>query len=94
MNQREKIMAGVVGGVAGLFAVVFGVRVLFLKPLREIDSRTAAVRDKIAKIQDERRAGFAAEDRLKAAARQTFAETVEQASAVSGELLTRQIIGA
>ena len=84
MNQREKIMAAAVGGLAGLFAVVFGARLLFLSPLREIDTRTAAVHEKIAKIQDERRAYFAAEDRLKAIARRTFAETIEQAGAVSG----------
>jgi hypothetical protein len=94
MNRREKILTVAVGGLAGLFAVVLAARLLFLNPLRQIESRTAAVRDQIAKIQDERRAGFAAEDRLKAAARQTFAETVEQASAISGELLTRQILEA
>jgi hypothetical protein len=94
MNQREKTMAMVVGGLAGLFVVGFGLRVLFLGPLRDLDNRTAAVRDKIAKIQDERRAYFAAEDRLKATARRTFAETIEAAGAVSGELLTREIIAA
>jgi len=94
MNRREKIMVGAVAGLAGLFALVFGARLLFLRPLHEIDSRTASIRDKLAKIQDERRAYFAAEDRLKATARRTFAETVEQAGAVSGELLTRQIIAA
>ena len=94
MNSREKIMASAVGGIAGLFALILGVRVLFIAPLKEIDVRTNAVREKIAKIQDERRAFFAAEDRLKAIARKTFAETTEQASAVSGELLTRQIIAA
>jgi hypothetical protein len=92
MNRREKIMTGVVGGMAGLFVLIIGVRALFLKPLREIDLRTAAVRAKIAKIQDERRTYFAAEDRLKAIASRTFAETTEQAGAISGELLTRQII--
>jgi hypothetical protein len=65
---------------------------LFIKPLRDIDRRTAAAREKLSQIQDQRRAYFAAEDRLKAIAGKTFGETVEQASAVSGELLTRQII--
>ena len=66
MNSREKVMATAVGGIAGLFALILGVRVLFVAPLKEIDVRTNAVREKIAKIQDERRAFFAAEDRLKA----------------------------
>ena len=87
-------MAGIVGGMAGLFFLIIGGRVLFLKPLHEIDLRTVAARARIAKIQEERRTYFAAEDRLKALASRTFAETVEQASAVSGELLTRQIIAA
>ncbi len=94
MNHREKIMAASVGGLAALFAVILGGRMLFLTPLRDIDKRTMATREGIAKIQDERRAFFAAEDRLKAIARQTFAETTEQASAISGELLTRQILAA
>ena len=91
MNQREKIMAVAVGCLAGLFALIFGARLMFIKPLRDLDTRTAALRDKLARIQDERRASFAAEDRLKAIAKKTFAETVETASAVSAELLTRQI---
>lgn len=94
MNQREKIMAVAVAGIALVFTVGFGGRYFFTKPLHEIDLRTTAVKDKLAKIQEERRAYFAAEDRMKALARQTYAETVEQAAAVSGELLTRHIIGA
>jgi hypothetical protein len=85
-------MVVVVCGLAGLLVVGLGVRLLFLNPLRELDRRIATARDKLAKIYDERRAYFAAEDRLKAMARRSFAETIDQASAVSAELLTRQII--
>ncbi|HWI58212.1 MAG TPA: hypothetical protein VNZ22_13360 [Bacillota bacterium] len=94
MNRREKMLLALVSGLVGLFGLGFGARLLFLKPLRDLDRRTAAVHDKLAKIQDERRAFFAAEDRLKGWARRTFAETVDQASAVSAELLTRQILTA
>ncbi len=94
MNRREKVIAGMVCALAGLFAVGFGARLLFIKPLRDLDRQIAGVRDKLAKIQDERRACFMAEDRLKAAARRTFAETIDQASAISAELLTRQILAA
>ena len=94
MTSREKRLAAGVGGIVGLFALIFGARVLFLSPLRELDRNIAGARERIAKIQDERRAYFAAEDRLKATAQTTFAETVEQASAISGELLTRQILAA
>lgn len=94
MNQREKILVAAVGGLVGIFALGFGARALFIKPLRELDSRTQGVRDKLAKVQEERRAFFNAEDRLKALARRTYAETVDQASGISAEQLTRQILAA
>ena len=50
MNPREKTMAAAILGLAGLFVVGFGVRALFLKPLHELDSRIAGVRDKLSKI--------------------------------------------
>jgi hypothetical protein len=92
LNKREKILAGAVGGILGLFIVGFGVRATFITPLREIDKHIATSRDRIAKIQNERRAYFAAEDRIKAATLRTFADNTDQASAKSGELLTRQIL--
>jgi hypothetical protein len=94
MNQREKVLASVVGGAAGLIFLIIGVRQIITLPLKEIDKRTAAAREKISKIQADRRAFFAAEDRLKKFAGSTFAETTEEASALSGELLTRQIAAA
>lgn len=92
MNKREKIMAAVVGGIAAVFLVGFGVRAVLVKPLKQIDKRIAASRERIAKIQTERRAYFAAEDQMKASTLRTFADTVDQASAQSGELLTRHIL--
>ncbi len=94
MNRREKILALSVGTVVGLLVVVVGVRSLLLAPLKEIDKRLAVVREKIAKIQTDRRAYFAAEDRLKGITLRTFADTVDQASAKSGEMLTQQILAA
>ena len=92
MNAREKIMAAAVGGVAALVLVVAGVRSVLLAPLREIDKTTAVVREKIAKIQADRRAYFVAEDKLKTVALRTFADSVDPASAKSGEILTQQIL--
>ena len=92
MNTREKILAGIVGGIAALLLAAFGVRALLIKPLKQIDQRIATARERIAKIQAERRACFAAEDRMKTATLRTFADTVDQASAQSGELLTRHIL--
>ncbi|MFM7102402.1 MAG: hypothetical protein ACKO3N_14655, partial [Verrucomicrobiota bacterium] len=94
MKQREKILAGAVGGLALVFGGVLGGRALFLAPLRDLDKRTALVREKIQKIGTERRAYFAAEDRLREITRRTHADTIDQASARSGELLTRQIVAA
>ncbi len=92
MNRREKILASVVGGIAGVFVLGFGVRAVLIKPLKEIDKRIAVARERIGKIQNERRAYFAAEDRLKAATLRAFADTEDQASAKSGELLTKHIL--
>lgn len=92
MNQREKILALAIGGLLGLGVAGFGIRAVIVKPLKELDRRTAVLREKLGKIKAERRAYFAAEDQVKDFARQTFAETVDQASARSGEMLTRQIL--
>ncbi|MEN9675395.1 MAG: hypothetical protein RIS76_1291 [Verrucomicrobiota bacterium] len=94
MNRREKILAGSVGGILALLLLGYGVKVVFLTPLRELDKRIALARERIGKVQAERRNYFAAEDRLKAITRTTFADTVDQASARSGEMLTRQILAA
>ena len=49
MNQREKILAATVGSVVLLFASGFGLRALLVKPLKEIDKKTAAHREKLDK---------------------------------------------
>ncbi len=94
MNRREKILAASIGGMVGLFVVIWGLRALISQPLHLLDQRIVTAREKISKIQAERRAFFAAEDRLKSITHRTFADTIDQASAQSGELLTRQIIQA
>lgn len=94
MNRREKILAGSIGAVVALLLMVWGLRTLITQPLHAVDQRIALAREKLAKIQGERRAFFAAEDRLKSITQRTFADSIDQASAQSGELLTRQIIQA
>jgi hypothetical protein len=49
------------------------------------------LREKIVKINQERRDYFDAEDHLKTVAQRTFAPELNQASARSGEIITRQI---
>ena len=92
MNRREKILAGLVGGIVGVLVLGLGLRAVLLNPLREIDKRIAGSRERLAKIQNERRTYFVAEDRMKAVALRTFADDLEQASATSGELLTKHIL--
>jgi hypothetical protein len=92
VNSREKRLLIGVGAVLALFVVVFGARAMFLKPLRDIDKKTAALREKLEKLKAERRAYFAAEEVVKHFTQHTFAEQIDQASAKSGEMLTKQIL--
>ncbi len=92
MTRREKVMAMAVGGIIAVVAGGFGVRAVLLKPLKEIDKKTAGYREELDKVNAERRAYFADEDRMKSVAQQMFSEDLDQASARSGEMLTRQIL--
>ncbi len=92
MNSREKLLASVISSLLGIFVFGFGIRALIVQPLRDVDKRTAVVREKIEKIKTERRNYFAAEDRLKTIAATTFADSVDEASAKSGEALTKKIL--
>jgi hypothetical protein len=91
VKQREKILAGIVAGFVGVFVIGFGVKGFFVKPLKEIDKQTGLLREKITKINNERREYFDAEDALKNVAQRTFATELNQASARSGEMITKQI---
>jgi hypothetical protein len=91
MKKREKILAGVIAGIIGIFVVGFGLRGFFLKPLKDIDKQTALLREKLSKINQERRDYFDAEDALKKVAQKTFATDLNQASARSGEMITRTL---
>lgn len=92
MNKREKILAVLVGGIVVVFAGGFGLRAIWMKPLKELDRKTAALRDKLDKVRAERRAFFAAEDAVKKDAQRAFSDELEQASAKSGEMLTKTIL--
>ena len=94
MNAREKILAGIVGGLVGVAALGLGVHAIVVKPLREEDRKTALLRDKLNKLKAERRAFFAAEEQVKAFTARTFSDDLDQASARSAAMLTRQILRA
>lgn len=94
MNQREKILTVVVVGAAVLLGGALGLRAFITKPLTELDKKIAAARDRLEKITAERRNYFAAEDRMKEHTKLTFADTVDEASALSGAVLTKLILKA
>lgn len=91
MKKREKILAGIVFGILGVFVLGFVIKGFFVRPLEEIDKQTALVREKLEKINKERRDYFEAEDRVKAITQRTFAPEINEASARSGEMITHQI---
>jgi hypothetical protein len=92
MNPREKVLAIIVGSLAGLTILALGARAVIVLPLRNADKKILGVRQKIAKVQEERRAFFVAEDKVKSYARKAFSDSADEASAASGELITKQII--
>jgi hypothetical protein len=92
MNKREKILVTIVGSIVAVVVVGFGVRGALIKPLKEIDSRIKASQEKVNKIANEKRQFFATEDRMKQIALKTFGDTIDQASATSGEILTKRIL--
>ena len=94
MNQREKILAGLVLGSVCLMGGGLGLRAFITKPLTDLDKRILGARERLEKINTERRNYFTAEDRLKSLAKLVFADTVDEASAHSGEMLTKQILRA
>lgn len=94
MNPREKLLAGLVLGTACLFGGALGVRAYITKPLADLDKRIGAARERLGKIEAERRNYFTAEDRLKSLGKIVFADNVDEASATSGEMLTKQILRA
>lgn len=88
MNQREKMLAGIVGGMVGVLALGLGVRAMFVGPLKEADKKIRNTRFNLEKLQKEKRAFFAAEDAVKKVVAKTFSYDVDEASALSGEMIT------
>jgi hypothetical protein len=92
MTRREKVLALAVGGAVAVIGAGLGVRAVLVKPLQEIDHRTAGLREKLDKIKADRRTYFAEEERMKKVAQRMFSEDLDQASARSGEMLTQYIL--
>ena len=94
MNSREKILAGTVGGIIGVLVIGLALRAVVVLPLREMDKKTASLRDRLDKVKAERRAFFQADDAVKKSTQRTFSTEIDQASALSAEMLTQQILKA
>ena len=94
MTQREKILGYSVASVVGVFAIYFGAKVLFMKPLQDLSKKTISLRDSLDKINSERKGYFSDEDKLKGAAKKTFSDDIDQATAKCGEVLAKQVLAA
>jgi hypothetical protein len=94
MQKREKVLAAVIVAFLVLLVGGFGLKAFLLAPLKKIDKETSVLRDKLAKLNNERKEYFANEDFLRSTAQKTFGLQIDQASARSGEILTSQILAA
>ena len=65
MNDREKKLLSIIGGLVGVALLFVVGRSIFLKPLTEIDRRIAGVREQLDRLAKDRRDYFAAEDEVK-----------------------------
>jgi hypothetical protein len=92
MNPREKILLWAVVSVVIIGGGGFGLRTVWQKPIKEADRKIADARAKLDKLRAERRAYFEAEDLVKRFTQRAFADQVDQASAKSGEMLTKTIL--
>ena len=92
MNRREKILLILICTIIVVFGGGFGLRAIWMKPLKALDRKTAALRERLDKVRAERRAFFAAEDTVKKFAQRAFSDELDQASAKSGEMLTKTIL--
>jgi hypothetical protein len=92
MSKREKILAALVATTVVVFAGGFGLRAIWLKPLKELDRKIAGDRAKLDKVRAERRAFFAAEETVKNFGQRAYSDQADEASAKSGEMLTKTIL--
>lgn len=92
MNPRERNLLIGVSSLVGIMALGFGLRYVFAKPLQELDKQIGVVRTELNKVNTERRNFFVEEDKVKALTQRTFSDNLDQASAKSGEMLTKLIL--
>lgn len=91
MKPREKLLAGLIVGIGALAFVGVGLQKFFTVPIQKEERVIAALRDKLSKADKERKDYFVAEDQLKRVAQRSFGESLDVASARSGELIVNTI---
>ncbi len=94
MNQREKTLLMIVGGLVGLFIVAFGARSMFVQPIKDADRKVRGARQKLEDLRKQQREYFNNEDYVKGVTTRTFSHDLDEASAKSGEILTKTILQA
>ena len=94
MNQREKTLLLIVGGLVGLFVVAFGARSMFVQPIKDADRKVRGARQKLEGLRKQQREYFNNEDYVKGVTTRTFSHDLDEASARSGEILTKTILQA
>jgi len=92
VKPREQLLLAVVGTLVGVALLGLLIKVAVVDRVRSMDASIASARGALAKLKDEQRAFQSADDKLKSFAKTTFADSVEQASAKSGEMLTKIIL--
>ncbi|MGB0580551.1 MAG: hypothetical protein ACPGVU_12670 [Limisphaerales bacterium] len=94
MNQREKTLLTIIGGLVGLFVIGFGARSMFVEPIKDADRQVRGAQQKLEGLRKQQREYFANEDYVKSVTTRTFSHDLDEASAKSGEVLTRTILQA
>lgn len=92
MKDRKSLLLTILGGAVALLVLGMFVKMAVWDRLQKARTSIASARATLAKLRDEQRAYLAADEKLKALAKTVIADTVEQASAKSGEMLNKIIL--
>jgi hypothetical protein len=92
MKRRQTILLGAVGCLFLLFIGAYGIRTVFVKPLKELKNQIAALGDKLHKNKQEKEAYLLDEKYLQDTAPRLFGGDADTATAEAGKMLTEQIV--
>jgi hypothetical protein len=92
MKRRETVLLGAIGCLFLLFIGAYGIRTVFVKPLKELKSQIAVLRDKLRQNNQDQQAYVSAQHYLKEVAPRLFGGEADTATAEAGKMLTEQIV--